>query len=184
MISVREIFGSLYGTWRLAHLDPQGMQWFNLSAEGFYNSFYAALMVLPVYLGALALEAFVSGQPGPSWAVKLAFYPLYWLTLPVVLAFALRALGLGRGYVAAVVASNWGGVLVNTAFLGLAVLATAGLLGGLSLPIYLLGYGAGLIYAWFILRTALDTTSGIAAALTAACELINLLLQKVSSLLG
>lgn len=184
MISSREILSSLYGTWRLAHLDPQGMGWFNLSAEGFQRSFFAAVLVLPAYLGALALDSALSGEPGPDWGVKLAFYPVYWLTLPIVLGIAARALGLGRGYAAAVIASNWAGVLVNGVLLGLAVIAATGLFGNLGTVIYLIAYMAGLFYAWFILRTALETTGGIAAALTAICELVNLLVQKVASLFG
>lgn len=184
MISSREILSSLYGTWRLAHLDPQGMNWFDLSAGGFYRSFFAAVLVLPVYLVALGLDGFLSGGDGPAWGVKLVFYPIYWAIFPVVLGIAVRALGLSQGYVAAVVASNWSGVLINFVLLGLAIILATGLFGAVGSMAYFAAYLASLYYAWFILRTALGTTGGIAAALTAICELVNLLIQKLSSLFG
>jgi len=184
MISVREVGSSLYGAWRLAHLDPDGMRWFNLSAEGFFRSFFAAVLVLPAYLAMIALAAVLLPEESGSWPAKLAFYPVYWLTLPTVLALATRALGLGQGYAPAVIASNWGSVLVNAALLVVIVIAASGVIGGFGVILYYLCYFASLYYAWFILRTALQTSAGIAAALTAVCELTNLLVQQVGGLVG
>ena len=46
----QEIVASLYGAWRLMRLDPTGMTYFNLSADGFWRSFFAAVIVAPAYV--------------------------------------------------------------------------------------------------------------------------------------
>ena len=50
MITAREVTAALYGSWRLARLDPGGMAYFNRTVEGFWNSFFAAVIVAPGYI--------------------------------------------------------------------------------------------------------------------------------------
>ena len=42
-----EVLHSLYGAYRLAFLDRSGMSHFNLSVDGFWRSFFAAVLVAP-----------------------------------------------------------------------------------------------------------------------------------------
>ena len=48
MPSLQEITASIYGAWRLALLDRSGMNWFNHSIEGFWRSFFVALLIAPL----------------------------------------------------------------------------------------------------------------------------------------
>ena len=41
------VIRSIYGAWRLALLDPSGLNWFDVSIEGFWRSFFAAAIVAP-----------------------------------------------------------------------------------------------------------------------------------------
>ena len=181
MISLGELRDSLWGAWRLAHLDAAGMRWFNLSGDGFHRSFFAAVVVAPAYF----LVAWVASLPGPepaaapprSIAADVVGYPLLWLVFPLLLAAAAKPLGLARSYAAGVIAFNWAQVVIMAVMLPITVLALTGGLGPFGALLYLSGYAASLFYTWFVLRTALETTGGIAAALTAAAELVWLLVQ-------
>jgi hypothetical protein len=181
MISAQELRESIWGAWRLAHLDVTGMRWFNLSSDGFFRSFFAALVIAPAYF----LVAWIGSMPGPeptappprSIVADVISYPLLWLVFPLLLAAAGRQLGLTRQYAAGVIALNWAQVVIMAVVLPITLLALTGALGPFGALLYLAAYAASLFYTWFVLRTALETTGGIAAVLTAAAELLWLLVQ-------
>jgi hypothetical protein len=160
----KEVWESLYGAYRLAFLDQSGMNHFNLSFEGFWRSFFAAVLVAPGF--ALLVAHKLSTRPGSfdlGWAalVQIVAYGLSWAAFPLAAVVLTQLLGLSRNYVALVVALNWAAVLQVGVFLAAVVLelAVPGFLDGLML---LLVTGGILFYQWFVTRAALQTTGGIA----------------------
>ena len=45
MIARHEVLLSLYGVWRLFLRDPRGIEWLDVSIEGFWKSFFCAVVV-------------------------------------------------------------------------------------------------------------------------------------------
>ena len=43
----QEVLSALYGAYRLAWFDVSGMTFLNLTVEGFWRSFFAAVLVAP-----------------------------------------------------------------------------------------------------------------------------------------
>jgi hypothetical protein len=171
----REVFESLYGAWRLAFLDQSGMKYFNLSFEGFWRSFFAAVLIAPAFAVLVAQK--LAGRPGPldlGWAtlVQAFAYALSWAAFPLAAVALTPLLGLGRQYVALIVALNWASVLQVGAFLAafLVELAAPRLLDGLML---LLVTGAILFYQWFVTRAALQSTGGVALMLVLVDLVLN-----------
>lgn len=163
----KEIGRSLTGALRLARLDGGGMGSFNLSIEGFWRSFFAAVIVAPGY--ALLVAQKLATWPGhvdPALAVLIeaAAYVLTWAAFPLAAIFLTLLLGLSRNYVALIVATNWAEVVQFGLFLVATVLAAA-LPPGLREPVLVLAIGAILLYEWFVARTALATTGGVAAGI-------------------
>ena len=158
-----EVYRSIYGAYRLAFLDPSGMAYFNLSVDGFWRSFFAAVLVAPGYVLLVAQK--LTAQPDVldlGWAilVQTLAYGLIWAAFPLVALVLAQLLGLSRNYVPLIVAVNWAavlqlGVLLAAMALGLLVPALEGL-------VLLLVTGGLLFYQWFVIRTALQTTGGIA----------------------
>ena len=56
MISKQELLLSLYGAWRLLLRDTKGIEWLDDSPEGFWKSFFCAVVVLPGYILLLAFS--------------------------------------------------------------------------------------------------------------------------------
>jgi hypothetical protein len=171
----REVFESLYGAWRLAFLDQSGMSYFNLSFEGFWRSFFAAVLVAPAFAVLVAQK--LAGRPGPldlGWAtlVQALAYALSWAAFPLAALVLTQLLGLGRNYVALIVALNWATVLQVGVFLAalMVELAAPGSLDGLIL---LLVTGAILFYQWFVTRAALQSTGGVALLLVLVDLVLN-----------
>ncbi|HEX5796302.1 MAG TPA: hypothetical protein VFY19_10700 [Geminicoccaceae bacterium] len=158
-----EVYRSIYGAYRLAFLDPSGMAYFNLSVDGFWRSFFAAVLVAPGYVLLVAQK--LTAQPDVldlGWAilVQTLAYGLIWAAFPVIALVLTQLLGLSRNYVPLIVAVNWAavlqlGVLLAAMALGLLVPALEGL-------VLLVVTGGLLFYQWFVIRTALQTTGGIA----------------------
>ena len=183
-----EILRSLTGAWRLARLDPQGMSQFDLSFTGFWHSFFAAVLVAPGY-AILVAQRFTTAAPdatdappsavafesesGIGWimTVQTISYLISWAAFPLLAAVITWVLDLGRNYVALIVAANWAAVIQIAAFLA-ALLIGAALppLAGVLVALVTIGI---LFYQWFVTRTALQTTAGIAFALVLADLLVN-----------
>ena len=162
-----EIWNGLLGAYRLAWLDTAGMRYFNLTFDGFWHSFFAAVLAAPAYailIGLQVARAEGAVDLGLLILTESIGYVLAWAAFPLVAIILTRLLGLGRNYVALIVALNWTAVLQTALFLG-AVLLGPILPDLLATLIVLLTTGAILVYQWFVIRTALQTTGVIALML-------------------
>ncbi len=172
------VIRSIYGAWRLALLDPSGLNWFDVSIEGFWRSFFAAAIVAPFYALALVLNseaAIAAAGVGALILVKGAAYILSFIAFPVVMIFLCRLLSL-TNYVPYIVAVNWSAVIQMAAFLPFVLLGasgavSAGVAGSLLIAVSM----AVLFYAWFITTVALRVSGVTAVALV----LVDLLLGIV-----
>jgi hypothetical protein len=162
-----EILSALYGACRLAWFDASGMTYFNLTVEGFWRSFFAAVLVAPAYAILVGMQ---SSAEAEDFNLALVFltesigYVLAWCAFPIVALLLTRMLGLDRNYVALIVAHNWSAVPQTAAFVVVVLLGVV-LPQGLGTLLVTLTTGAILVYQWFVIRTALQSSGGIALML-------------------
>jgi hypothetical protein len=109
----------------------------------------------------------------PAWAfvVETLAYVIGWAVFPLVAIVVTRFLGLTRNYAAMIIAANWAAVLQIGLFLG--AIALSFILPPLASLIVTMATIAILVYQWFVFRTALDTTGGIAIALVLVDLVVN-----------
>jgi hypothetical protein len=163
----QEVLNGLFGAYRLAWFDASGMAHFNLTVEGFWRSFFAAVLVAPAYAILIGMQLSAEAENFNLALVVLTEgvgYILAWCAFPLVAIVLTRLLGLDRNYVALIVAVNWSAVLQTGAFLAVLLLGVI-VPEGLGTLIVTLTTLAILIYQWFVIRTALETTGGIALML-------------------
>jgi hypothetical protein len=162
-----EVLSALYGAYRLAWFDGSGMTYFNLTVEGFWRSFFAAVLIAPAYAILVGMQW--SGEAEDS-SIALLFlsegigYTLAWCAFPIVALVLTRLLGLDRHYVALIVAHNWSAVPQTAAFVAVVLFGMI-LPEGLGTLLVTLTTGAILVYQWFVIRTALQSSGGIALML-------------------
>ncbi len=179
MPSWLEFTGSIRGAWRLALRDPAGMALFNLTVVGFWRSFAAALLMLPIFALMVVMnhDPLLSPAPAQLWVVHGISYVLHWVMFPVVMIWVTRFLGLGAGYGAFIIAINWSQLIQTGLFLPVSILLwlevdqVANLLG-------LLLFAWVAFYDWFIARTALQAPAGTAAGIVALNVILNLLMEQ------
>ena len=71
MPSANQVMYALYGAYRLARFDAAGMRYFETSIEGFWRSFFAAVIVAPPYALLLFLR-YRNGLADVDWPARHA----------------------------------------------------------------------------------------------------------------
>ena len=157
-----EVLQALYGAILLARLEARGMDFFDRTLDGFWKSFFAAVLVAPFHFIHL-LITYTRDTPetglAPVLIVKTFAYVITWIAFPVVMYEITRAFGKEAQYRGHIVAYNWALVVQTAVWLPYGLLEMMGLLPEalsvfLGLVITLAFFG----YEWFIARTALGLT--------------------------
>lgn len=156
---VTETASSLWGLNRILRLDPRGIEAFNLSVDGFWNSFAVAFVTLPFYLIQSSLY-FAATDQEIHWlrflGMEVVGFTLGWLVLPTVMISISRALGCFDRYFHYMVPYNWFQLVVAAVLLPLSIVQSVGLLPqGLVALLFLITTSAFLMYGWFIARHGL-----------------------------
>ena len=148
----QEIRRSIWGAARFASFDARGMHFFNLTADGFWRSFAAALISLPFFL---VIAALTYRPTDVAHFASLALaYAASWILFPLIMIPVMKALRLSEAYVPLIVAYNWSSVIVY----GLALVTTllyfldTSLVASLTLAFWIVA----LLYLWFVVKSAIN----------------------------
>jgi hypothetical protein len=171
---------ALFTAFRVARFDVGASEAFDHSFEGFFRSFFAALLSLPLYVflvvveqrfidddrGSRAGQALANASPFGAgyWLIEMLAYAVGWAALPLAMILIVKLIGASHRYVPFVIAYNWGSCLV---YLAMTIPSIAFLLG-IATPtgIFILSYGVAvfvLTYRWRLARETLQI-SGLNAA--------------------
>lgn len=156
---------SLSGAWDVMNGRAEGLRKLDITIDGFWRSFGAIVLILPVALIALASERVALPAVGGDLAALTGGYVVLrliaviidWLTFPAILALFARPLGIANRFVPYIVARNWSAVLVAFMyavphlFHALGVLPT----GMLSIALLIL-FGIAVWFAYVVVRTAMQ----------------------------
>ncbi|MCF6113864.1 MULTISPECIES: transporter [Mesorhizobium] len=118
MLSSDETYASLNGAWRLMLGKADGLRQFDLSADGFWNSFFAIVVAAPALIVGWVGLANEIGDPNAfagrfSMLIRLATVDIGVWVLPLVgLALVAPRAGIGGRFVHYVVASNWASAII------------------------------------------------------------------------
>jgi hypothetical protein len=184
MLGREEILRSLSAAWRLFLNQPAAMRDFDVSVDGFWRSFAAIGLIVPVY----ALTAIAEYQVMMSDAVadqnssgaafafdKMLTLGVDWIALPILLAALARPLGITRNYPAFVVARNWASVLAILPFGAIALLYGLGAFGTDASNFLSLAFLIVILrYNFVIARRALEASIGLAIGLVALDFVVSL----------
>ena len=194
MPSGADIKNAMAGAWRLFCGDRQGLERFDLSAEGFFRSFWVIVLVAPIYAASVLTERslLLSGRfpaddfsDGLFFAARALTFVIDWFTFPLVMIFVTRRLHLGERYAAYITVRNW------TALPSAALTSLPTIAYGLDLVPILATTLATYVFliivlrfGWFIARSVLQTSAAIAAAIVALDLSLSLLIGRIGDVLA
>lgn len=124
MITMSEVAAGIYGAFRLARRDPGGLGWFDASPQGYWRSFWAAVVVAPAFL----VLDLITGGFGDDFGlrqgvIQVAAYVIDWTAFPLLMIAVADSLGKWPNYMRYIVAYNWSAVIQMAVLLPTAVLA-------------------------------------------------------------
>jgi hypothetical protein len=170
---------SVDAAFALVMRDRRAWDKFDLTIEGFYRSFAALLVVIPMNLLAdmiatqvAAAERIKAGKPALEQAYGLGdaifstvALSIQWMIFPAVMIVVLRFLGLAHRYVPLIVAHNWGTIVIYLFNMPAFLLFAAGWIGSddmIGLNLIMLVFT--LYYRYYTAETALDAGWSVAAS--------------------
>ncbi len=163
MPSFRDIVYGIYGAWRLARLDQGAMTYFERTVEGFWKSFFAAVIVAPgialiIAFNLSPLETEASGLR--IILVELCAYVIGWTAFPLAVHHLCQVIDKREAFIGYIIAFNWTNVIQVAVFLPAIGVMAMGILPG-QYGWILIGGVMFLVlgYKWFITRTALGVSA-------------------------
>lgn len=165
-----------------------GLARFDMSVDGFWESFRAILFVLPFFAINVAVEhrmrlsdAVVDTVPDATFiAARVVDFGLDWVAMPLLLALLGKRLGIARGYAAYIVVRNWAQVIMAAPQALIALLLGVGAISlEISAVISLAVIAVMIRYHYRIIRCTLDKSIGFTIGLVVADMALSLILSEV-----
>jgi hypothetical protein len=191
MLTADEIGRAISGSIKLLNRDAEGYEGFEISIPAFWRSFAAAVLTAPAFVTALAFDRKQLGLPAEEglfadgWLVarEAVTAGLAWMAFPLAMIWVVRRLGLGRRYIGYIIAYNWSAVITATIFALPTALYVLGLATyGLSI-VYAVAFGVIVAqYRWFLAKTSLGISGGLAGLIVCADFGINGLIGAIVGL--
>lgn len=129
MPTIDTIYQYFYGVWRMMRGKSDGLDYLDISADGFWRSFYAIVAALPPLLaGWVAFAAELTGGREEtalrmSIVIKAAIVDLTAWVLPIfLLGLVISKIGIAKRFAPYVIASNWGTALLAWVFAPISLL--------------------------------------------------------------
>ncbi len=183
MLTRGELAAALKGLLRLTRFETDGFHHFDASLDGFWKSFWAAALALPVW-ALLQAEQMAAAHPAAPLryaALQSIAYAVGWLAYPLLMVRISRFLDRQHNYFRYMVAYNWFQLVEAAAWLPLLVLIGSQAPADLIALVWLATHAALFAYGWFIARHGLEIEGTTAGALVIIDFLLGLLIDGVTN---
>ncbi|CAM5560001.1 hypothetical protein ATER59S_04676 [Aquamicrobium terrae] len=192
MLTAEETQASLTGAWRLMLGKADGLRLLDLSADGFWNSFFAIAVAAPALVVGWVGIANEIGDPDAvsgrfGLVLRLAAVDLGSWVLPLVaLALVAPRVGLGGRFVHYVVASNWASAIIAWLMLPAALVRLFAPAGDqVSAAVSLLLFLVSMVLTWRMTNAVIARGAAMGSAVFAGMFVASLVaLFGLQALLG
>ncbi len=194
MVTRTEVAAGFTAAWHVFTGRPKPLAGLDMSADGFWRSFVAPFMALPLYVihvmaeHRLLVGALPEGADVNEWLFLLTRAAAFLADIaafPLLMAILAKPLGLAKVYVPLIVIFNWTAPLIAVPLSLPSILLGAGMMGPGGATVLILG-ALVLTMAWRFraAKAALGGAPGLAAAMVAIDFLLSLVLGETITRFG
>ncbi|WP_315925885.1 transporter [Mesorhizobium sp. SP-1A] len=192
MLSAEETQASLAGAWRLMFGKADGFRLLDLSADGFWNSFFAMAVAAPaLVVGWVGIADEIGDADAVAGrfglVLRLAAVDLGSWVLPlIVLALVASRIGIGGRFVHYVVASNWTSAIIAWLMLPAALVRLFVSAGSqVAAVVSLLLFLVSMVLTWRMTNAAIGRGAAVGTAVFVGMFVVSLaVLLFLQSMLG
>ncbi len=192
MLTYSEIRSAMTGSFLLAKRDVRGLQFFDVTIDGFWRSFLVVVLISPFYVLYALQEVEIAHDiniqdsvPAASAgfvAARVSLLGLEWAIYPVTMIYITRLMGLWPKYITYIAIYNWSSLFISLALAPAAVLYFSGVISAqMTATINLFTILFILYFRWYIARTVLETAATTATLIVAFDLVLSLLIQGIFS---
>jgi hypothetical protein len=186
MLTRGEFASALTGVRAILSFKADAFRHFDASASGFWKSYWAAFLTLPIWalLESQQITTAAPASPTRYYALQGIAYVISWLAYPLLMVRVSTFLDRWPRYFTYMVAYNWFQLVQTVAWAPLLTLLAAGAPQELVVLVWMVTHLALFAYTWFIARRGLGVEAGAATALVIIDFLLGLLIDGVTQALG
>ncbi|WP_138380672.1 hypothetical protein [Luteithermobacter gelatinilyticus] len=156
---IAEWVQSVKGAWALAQFNPLGLAYFDMSAEGFWKSFWAMAVAAPLFLASLYVgqEAARLNDLPSTLLPSLISYALHLPLTAFIMIYFTRYMKIDANYAPMIITYNWSTVITYLVTVPVHLLIMTGVVRpdvGILMTMIVSGYVY--IYRWFVFKVSLQ----------------------------
>lgn len=181
---LNEIAASLTGAVRLLRRDTGGLSNFNMTEEGFWRSFFAIALVLPLVAFSVVMFRENTEVSTAALASRTSVnLVLRWVAYAAVMLLFTRSLDLGHNYMRFITVHNWCTVIAALFMIVPVLLHGLGLVSITAAKFVVIFILLTMLaYYWFVARETLQTSGFVAAGVVFIDFLMDLLIERLFGL--
>ena len=176
---------TLQGVRRLSRFDQVGFLFFDASRKGFWRSFAAALVCLPIWVLAEYQQTSALDHDAALrfLAIQIIAYVVSWLAYPLLVLQIADWFGVWPNYYRYIVAYNWFQPLLQLMWLPLLLLEflPGKDVGGALGLIWILLQLVQVAYGWFLARYGLGVTTSTALAMAVLDMVLAMFIDQIAA---
>jgi hypothetical protein len=176
---------TLQGVRRLSRFDQVGFLFFDASRKGFWRSFGAAMVCLPIWVVAEYQQTSSLAHDAALrfLAIQIIAYVVSWLAYPLLALQIADWFGVWPNYYRYMVAYNWFQPLLQLLWLPLLLLEflPGNEIGSTLALIYFVLQLIQLVYGWFLARYGLGVSNSTALAMAVLDMALALLIDQIAT---
>jgi hypothetical protein len=186
MLTLRQFAWAMTGVGQLLRFRRDAFVFFEATPAGFWRSFWAAILILPVWILVLVDQAAALNHPSPVsfLLAQMVGYAVSWLAYPLLMVKIGDFLDRWPRYYSYMVAYNWFQVLQAVAWFPLVFLVDAKAPAGLVAIVWLSTHGVLMTYSWFIAKRGLMIDGFAAGAIVAIDLLLSMIIDRIAEMVG
>ncbi len=160
---INYIWYSLIGAWKFVQTNPKAMDYLDLTADGFWKSFWAIAVMCPLLL--FQILVYSNSEVGGVSVSNIIFFFMWLPFHAFVMYYFTRFMKIDKNYASMIVATNWVSAITTliVGSMSLLIITVLQLTPITTVVLFILFVYFNVYIGWFTYKVSLGISGGLAA---------------------